>query len=143
DALNLFAEVVTKVPVLYADRDRATPQFLWENGIEELARALANPVFRQTFLDSAPAEKVEAFRGTLRFWARQPVTDAKAARVALRKLVTAAQDVFPVRVPSALVLEVVCGACSGLDEYTVFLNPAQLNPDSVSAVPDLSAQGVY
>src|SRR5207248_2192827 len=96
DALNLFAEVVTKVPVLYADRDRATPQFLWENGIEELARALANPVFRQTFLDSAPAEKVEAFRGTLRFWARQPVTDAKAARVALRKLVTAAQDAFPV-----------------------------------------------
>ena len=42
-----------------------------------------------------------------------------------------------------MVLEVVCGSCSGLDEYTVFLNPGQLNPDSLSAVPDLSAQGIY
>src|SRR5262252_4917339 len=35
DALNLFAEVFTKVPVLYAERERATPQLLWENGVEE------------------------------------------------------------------------------------------------------------
>jgi carboxyl-terminal processing protease len=143
DALNLFAEVFTKVPVLYAERERATPQLLWENGVEELSRALANPVFRQAFLDNPPAEKLDAFRGTLRFWARQPVTDAKTARITLRKLLNAAQDAFTVRVPAGLVVEVVCGACSGLDEYTVFLNPAQSNPSSLSAVPDLSAQGVY
>ena len=79
----------------------------------------------------------------MRFWAKQPIADAKTARVALRKLITSAQDSFGVRLPSALVLEVVCGSCSGLDEYTVFLNPAQLNPGSLSSVPDLSAQGVY
>jgi carboxyl-terminal processing protease len=143
DALNLFAEVFTKVPVLYVDRDRATPQILWENGINELNRALGNPVFRQAFLTHPQAEKIDAFRAGLRFWAKQPITDAKTARVSLRKLMTSAQDSFGIRLPSALVLEVVCGSCSGLDEYTIFLNPTQFNPDSPSAVPDLTAQGVY
>ena len=143
DALNLFAEVFTKLPVLYVDRNRATPQALWQSGIEELNRALANPVFRQAFLTNPDPDRVDRFRTGLRFWARQPIADAKAARISLRKLLTAAQDSFTVRLPSALVLEVVCGSCSGLDEYTVFLNPAQLSADSLSAIPDLSAQGIY
>lgn len=144
DALNLFAEVMTRVPVVYVERDRATLQILWENGVEELARALGNPVFRQAFLDNAPADKVEWFRTSLRVsWAKQTINDAKAARLALRKLINAAQEAFPVRAPSALAVEVVCGACGGLDEYTVFLNPGQFNPDSASAAPDLVGQGVY
>jgi C-terminal peptidase prc len=143
EALNLFAEVFTKVPVYYAERDRATPQLLWEHGIEELSRALGNPVFRQAFLDNPQAEKLDKFRGGLRFWAKESVTDAKSARVNLRKLLYEAQPALNTRVQAALVIEVVCGSCSGLDEYTVFLNPAQLNPDSVSAAADLSAQGIY
>ena len=38
-SLDLFAEVMHKVPVVYADRDRATPQHLWSFAIEELDRA--------------------------------------------------------------------------------------------------------
>ena len=140
DALNLFAEVFTKVPVLYVDRDRATPQILWANGIDELSRAFDNRQFRQAFLDNTQAEKIEAFRKTLRFWAKQPVADAKSARVSLRKLLTAAQDSFSVRLPSAVVLEVVCGSCSGLTN-TVFLNPTAMNRITF-AVPDLST-GIY
>jgi len=144
DAMKLYAEVLTKVPVLYVDRERATPQILWENGLEELARALGDPAFRQAFLDDASADSVERFRNSLRTtWARQSVANAADARLQLRKLTAAAQDAFSVRVPSALVIEVVCGACSGLDEYTVFLNPLQLNPNAVSSTPDLSAPGIY
>lgn len=144
DAMKLFAEVLTKVPVVYADRERATPQILWENGVEELNRALGDPVFRAAFLDGANTDKVEGFRQALKTsWARQTITDAAGARSQLRKLTDAAQAQFPVRVPAALVIEVVCGACGGLDEYTVFLNPAQFNPKSQSSVPDLTAQGVY
>jgi C-terminal peptidase prc len=144
DALNLFEEVMTRVPVVYVERDRATPQILWENGIEELTRALGNPVFRQAFLENAPVEKVEWFRTTMRMsWAKQNIPDAKAARLALRKLITAAQETFKVRVPSVLAIEMVCGACGGLDEYTIFLNPALSNPDSTAAAPDLVSQGVY
>ena len=135
-ALDLFAEVFTKVPVLYVDRERATPQILWEHGIEELTRTLANPVFQQAFLDNPAADKLDWFRTSLRVsWAKQTIADAKSARIALRKLITTAQDAFGIRVPSALVLEVICGSCSGLDEYTVFLNPAQMNPDSVPRSP--------
>jgi carboxyl-terminal processing protease len=142
-SLDLLEEVFTKVPVLYAERDRATPQILWESGISELERALANPVFRRAFFGNAETEKIESFRRGLRFWAKQPITDAKSARVALRKLISTAKDALGAQPLPAIVVEVVCGSCGGLDEYTVFLNPAQLNPDSVSATPDLSAQGIY
>ncbi len=144
DAMRLYSEVLTKVPVLYVERERATPQILWEHGIEELSRALDNPGFRQVFLDNAPADKVEAFRKALRVsWSKQSVATAADARRILPKLLTAAEDAFTVRIRSALILEVVCGACAGLDEYTVFLNPAQFNPTTVAPVPDLTAQGVY
>jgi len=144
DAMRLFAEVLTKVPVLYVERERATPQILWEHGIEELSRALDNPGFRQVFLENATADKVNGFRKALRTsWAKRPITKAGDAPKLLRELLDAAENAFPVRIRSVLILEVVCGSCAGLDEYTVFLNPAQLNPTSVAAIPDLTAQGVY
>ena len=39
--------------------------------------------------------------------------------------IAAAQDAFAIRFPAALAVEFVCGACTGLDEYTVFLSPTQ------------------
>jgi C-terminal peptidase prc len=143
DSLTLFGEVLTKVPVMYADPDRTTPQALWQNGIEELSRAFENPAFRQAFLEVGAGEKVDAFRRTLRYWAKQPIPDARAARVQLRKLLTSAQDQLVIRLPQVLALEVVCGACSGLDEYTVFLSPAHATTDSGPGFPNLTAQGVY
>src|SRR5262249_39997963 len=113
-APDLFAEGVTKVPVLYAQRGRAAPPGPWGHGLEELGRALANPVFRQAFLDNPRPEKRDNFRTGLRFAAKQTIADAKSARFALRKLIGDAQAAFSVRVPSALVIEVVCGSCSGL-----------------------------
>lgn len=139
-SLDLFAEVMQKVPVVYADKDRATPQNLWAFAIEELDRALGNPAFRQAFLDNPRANDLEPFRSALRReWAKRVINDYKEARTALRQLVALAQDKFTVRVPAALVLECACGVCSGLDEYTVFLTPNA----TPTAVPDLSAAGLY
>lgn len=144
DAMRLFAEVLTKVPVLYVDRERATPQLLWEHGIEELARALDNPVFRQVYLDNPTPAKIDGFRNSLRSsWARQTVANANDARRFLPKLLDAADAAFTSRLRAALVLEIVCGSCAGLDEYTVFLNPSLSASASVAAEPDLTAQGVY
>jgi|SRR5579883_887369 len=140
-SLDLFAEVMQKVPVVYADRERATPQNLWAFAIEELDRALGTPAFRQAFLDNPRANDLDQFRSALRReWAKRIITDYKEARTALRQLVALAQDKFTVRVPAALVLECSCGACSGLDEYTVFLTPNATTP---TVVPDLSAAGLY
>ncbi len=56
-------------------------------------------------------------------WAERTIADHKAARTTLRELIASAKDAFGVRVPTALVIECACGACSGLDEYTIFLTP--------------------
>lgn len=135
-ALDLFAEVIRQVPGTYAERERATPQLLWGHAIEELDRALAKPTFRDTFLSNPQPQKVADFRAELRRnWAKRSVTDDKAARETMRDLVAAARDAFALRVPSALAVEAACGACSGLDEYTVFLTP--------NGAPDLTSAGLY
>lgn len=142
DALNLFAEVMNKVPRGYADPNRATHQALWANGVEELDRALGNPVFQATFLNNVTPSQIEAFRTSLRTdWARRPVTNAREARATLKLLVNDAQDRCPLRNPSAAVIEVICGACAGLDEYTVYLSPTTVVPDPVPS--DLSDYGIY
>ncbi len=142
DASNIFAEVVEKVPGMFADAGRSTPQQLWANGIEELDRALGNAAFRKAFLADPAAAKIDEFRTRLRkHWSARTVEDAREARAAVRQLIAAAQDAFGVRVPAALAIEIVCGACSGLDEYTVFLTPAQAR-ESTQPVLDLSLYGI-
>ena len=143
DAVNLFAEVTAKVPGMFADQAKATPQQLWANGVEELNRALANPGFQQAFLDDPNPAKVDAFRTSLRtFWAKRIIADARDARASLKQLLAAAQDTFAIRVPAALAIEFVCGACCGLDEYTVFLNPSQPS-ESPEPTLDLTAYGIF
>lgn len=141
-ALDLFAEVFHKVPGVYADREKAAVARLWSFAVEELARALGSPAFQRAFLDSPRAEKLDQFRAALRtHWATRAVTNHKDARAALRRLIAAAQDHFTVRTPAAFAVEAACGACGGLDEYTVFLTPnATAEP---SPVLDLSAAGLY
>lgn len=141
-ALDLFAEVVQKVPGMYADRDRATAQHLWAAAVEELARALARPAFRQAFLADPRTDRVDAFRDALRAdWARRPVADHQAARAALRRLVAAAQEHFGLKAPAVLAVEAAHGACAGLDEYTIFLAPTP--PAEGSPVAELAASGLY
>ncbi|MFM8271074.1 MAG: S41 family peptidase, partial [Gemmata sp.] len=110
--------------------------------VEELDRALGNPLFIQAFLTNPQPDKLDAFRTVLRQqWAKRPVGDYKAARSMMRRLIAAAQDHFSVRVPPAFAVEGACGACGGLDEYTVFLTPNA--GAEMSTVPDLSASGLY
>lgn len=126
DAVNLFAELTAKVPSMFADASKATPQQLWAHGIEELDRALASAAFRQRFLDGTPASRIESFRTSLKTqWRKRTIADAREGRAALKQLLAAAQDAFAIRTPAVLAVEFVCGACSGLDEYTVFLTPSQ------------------
>jgi C-terminal processing protease CtpA/Prc len=140
-ALDLFAEVVQKLPGLFVDRDKATPQNLWVYAMEELDRALGSPNFVQAFLNHPEPENVAQFRITLRRdWAKRTIADQKDARTTLRNLIATAHDALNVRVAAAMVLECASGACSGLDEYTVFLTPSSES----SGGPDLlRAAGLY
>jgi carboxyl-terminal processing protease len=141
--LDLFAEVIQKVPAVFVEREKATPQNLWNYAIEELDRALGNPAFRQAFLDNPRADKLEQFRAALRRdWAKRSVNDHKEARATLRQLIATAQELCSVRIPAALAIECACGACSGLDEYTVFLTPNRTGIE-LTAGADLSTAGLY
>ncbi|MBY0515170.1 MAG: PDZ domain-containing protein, partial [Gemmataceae bacterium] len=142
DALTLYAELVTRLGQVYADPARSAPQVLWSHGVEEFDRALGNPVFVAAFLDDPSPARIESFRLALRTdWVRRPVRTAKEARATLRLLMNEAQDRCPLRLASAVVVEFLCGSCTGLDEYTVYLNPAMTTPDLAAA--DLSEYGVY
>src|SRR5439155_24785245 len=61
EGLDLFRDVLLSVPPLYADRDKAAPQLMWEHGVEEFDRALASPAFRLAYLHNPPPGPVEAF----------------------------------------------------------------------------------
>jgi C-terminal peptidase prc len=142
DAVNLFAEVTAKVPELFTEANKATPQRLWSHGLEELHRALSNPAFRQLALEKPSTTKVAEFQAKLHSeWAKRPIGDAREARAALKQLLAAAQESLGVRFPAALAIEVVSGACSGLDEYTVFLNPSQA-VEATEPTLDLAAYGL-
>ncbi len=144
EALSLYAEVVGKLPGLYTARDRATPQRLWEHGVEEFDRALSGPAFRKAYLGEANADAVAAFRVSLReFWVKRPIGDSREARTQLRHLSAAAGDTFAVRVPAAVAVEFLCGAWGGRHSYTVYLSPAARAADAVGVPADLSAYGLY
>lgn len=144
DALTLYAEIVTKLPTLFADRDRAAPKLLWEYGIEEMDRALASPTFRQAYLSETASERIAAFSTSLREkWAKQPVANAREARSQLRGVIGAATEVFPARIAAAVAIEFVCGSCAGLDDYTVFLTPSQAVAEGSLALADLEPFGIY
>ncbi|MBX9583038.1 MAG: hypothetical protein K2X87_22255 [Gemmataceae bacterium] len=142
DAVGLFGELAGKVPGLHADPARSTPQQLWANGVEELSRAVEDAAFRRAALGDPPADAVAAYRAELAsVWSRRSIPDAREARSTLKQLLAATLDHFPTAGPAAVAVEFVCGACAGLDEYTVFQPPAT-GPDPAGPPADLSAWGL-
>jgi C-terminal peptidase prc len=143
DALNLYSEAVAKLSALYADRDRAAPARLFVLGIDELDRALSDPSFRERHLVSPAAPRVQSFRRTLREdWRHRLPTNPGEARFAARELVADAQEALGVRTPSAVVFELLCGACTGLDEYTVYVTPTAAQAELASPIVELAAYGI-
>jgi C-terminal peptidase prc len=143
DALNLYGEAVGKLTTLYADRDRATPARLFALGLDEFDRALANPSFRRRHLDSANESRIPKFQRALRTeWRLRVPTNQREARRAVREVVLAAQRQLGVRNPSAIVCEFLCGACTGLDEYTVYVAPTGSQADLASPIVELAGYGI-
>lgn len=142
DALNLYTEVLEKLTSLHADRERATPTKLFLNGIEEFDRALANRAFRNEYIPNAGDATVAKFRRTLvEFWKPKPPKTVREARAAALELTRAAGAELGLKTGSAVVLELLCGSCNGLDEYTVYLSPLQPTSDAAGFL-ELTTYGV-
>ena len=143
ESLNIYTEAVTKLGGLYADRDRAAAGKLFALGLDELDRALADPAFRERHLEPVTDLRLQKFRQSLRgTWRTRLPASPREARHAARELVFAAQTQAGVRNPSAVVLELICGACSGLDEYTMYLAPTGSQAHLAEPIAEFASYGI-
>jgi carboxyl-terminal processing protease len=126
DALRLYVEVIEQVQANYADRRLATPARLFEEGLREFVFALQDPLFVEKYLAHVDPYRVQEFAARVARWPAQPATLEEARRQVETVALEAYGELQLQVKPSVVVLEFACGACNGLDEYTVCLTPAQL-----------------
>lgn len=125
EALRIYVDVLEQVRENYVDKQRATPEILFRQGIVEFQFALADPAFVEKHLARLPLERLQIFSGRLGQWENRPVLTLEDARKNVQTIAVEAFGELELT-PSVVVLEFAFGACSGLDEYTVCLTPAQL-----------------
>ena len=143
DAVTVYTEAVEKISKLYSDRDRASVEKLFATGLDELDRALGDATFRQTFLPDTADQKVAKFRQTVRDgWRAKLPVNVREATHAAREVVSAATRQLGLSNGSVVVLELLCGACSGLDEYSSYVVPTRPGIDPTDPVIELTAYGL-
>lgn len=132
-ALDVYQQVLRIVPSVYVDQVRASVTDLFASGVQELLYATEDDTFLRTYLTSSiqAADTFKEFRVRLTKLRDQrpgPATPSQARDLVLG-LGQMAQDLdLPVTKGFlvALTLEMACGACNALDEYTLFLTPGHV-----------------
>lgn len=125
DALALYSEVLLKVQSHYVD----TPNWvgLVDRGIQATEIALRDPVFLERQGRTPTTQEVSQFDRELRTQLQsRPIADRHAARDAVSLSARLARQRLGVS-PTSVILEFVCGATSGLDDYSAYLTADQLN----------------
>jgi carboxyl-terminal processing protease len=127
-ALLLYREVQAKLRCYYPDPEKTEWGRLFQYGLDELTLALDNEVFRQERLPaSVKPAAVSAFRQQLRDgWDGRPVQSQRELETEVTRVAQAGRAAIDLD-PAVTVMEFACGACNGLDEYTLYLTPAQLS----------------
>ncbi len=122
-ALDLYGEVLLKIQVRYIDAPHWKQ--VVEHGTNNLEVALTESAFLERNLPERNRSAVDGFRRELRRLVGLRVVNS---RDDARDAVASAADLAQRRLrlpPSAVVLEYVCGAVSGLDPYSAYLTPDQ------------------
>jgi carboxyl-terminal processing protease len=131
DALDIYESVLAAIPTYYVDRDKTEINVLFKHGVQEVRYALNQEAFVREHLKGAAASTVEAFKSQLAMWPDRKidkVSDARNLILALADLAygdKVVQDKASFAV--VLALEFAFGACTGLDEYTLYLTPQHYN----------------
>lgn len=142
DALALYAEAIGKMATQYVDREKATVEKLFAAGLDELDRALSDPAFRQHLADATDA-RIAQFRQVLRDgWKKKLPTTPRDARTAARTVVAEAQARLGARNGAAVVLELLCGGCNGLDEFSAYVTPSGAQAELASPVLEFAGYGL-
>jgi len=107
------------------DKRKANAGMLFRKGLDELRLALSDPFFRQTYLSGVKDEDIQALSDQLRRWSGAKVQNAGQAVERAREVALTTSNLLGMD-PTTVVMELLCGACYGLDEYTAYLTPTQL-----------------
>lgn len=125
-ALKVYEEVLSKLQANYYQKDKVELTRLFRQGLEELDMDLEDGFFAKEYLASASAGAVATFRGQLKEkWSGRVIRDLTDAKTVALEVALEAQKSLDLK-PLVTVLELACGACNSLDEYTMFMTPGLL-----------------
>ncbi len=125
-ALRLYTMIRNTLMDNALDKNTVDPGQLLRKGIEEFDNALTDPYLVRQYVPAVNPRELRAFRDLLKeTWARADKLTKQQAVKQVRELALAAQRALHVNA-SMVVMEFACGACYGLDEYTLYLTPNQL-----------------
>jgi carboxyl-terminal processing protease len=125
-AVHLYNVVRDLLLDFSLERKKLTPAKLFRKGLEELDCALADPFFCREHVPPDRLAKVEEFRAILqKTWGNAAPANRKEALKHVCEVALAAQSFLRLS-STVVVMEFACGSCYALDDYTVYLTPAQL-----------------
>ncbi len=126
EALQYYEALLLHFSEHSLDRERAAPQRLYLWGLKEVEYALRNSTFRQAHLPKATISQIQAFEKRLAaVWALKEVATIEDATKEIRGLSREYMKTFRVSA-TPLVLECLCGSCYAVDDYTMYLTPADV-----------------
>jgi hypothetical protein len=124
-ALRLNATVFDTLIENSLPKTKISSGILLRKGIEELESALRDPGFVVGHLHQAKPAAVASFRDYLgRKKAEAGKLNRSECMKAIREVALAGQSSLELN-PTVSLLELACGACYGIDEYTAYLTPTQ------------------
>jgi carboxyl-terminal processing protease len=141
-ALDVYEEVVFRLHKHYVDRDKSSVSRLYQSGVEELCLALTDTSFRQQYLPDASPESLAALIARRKdHWLAFPAESVKVARSSAGRIAEFVHGRFGLQ-PAVAILEMACGACNTLDEFTAFLPPGQGAEELATVAGELTTLGL-
>lgn len=108
------------------EKKKLDPTKLFNKGLQELDFALSDAGFIDRHIPADKRGQVEAFRAAVRKqWGAKPAMSRQEAAKQIREIADAAE--LHLGLSGVVVaMEMACGACYAIDEYTVYLTPNEL-----------------
>lgn len=141
-AFKIYREVVTNLQNNYVRKDQTDFNHLFLHGLKQFDFALEDEFFRQEHLPAAKPEAIQEFQAQMkRRWRNPAVTNLRETQDLVLEVALAARKSLGLK-QVVTVLEFACGACNGLDEYTLYLTPAQVSEEFTSLAGEFVGVGI-
>jgi carboxyl-terminal processing protease len=122
EAYSFYDKVLETIEMKYVER--MDVGMLFNEGLRELHSALDKQVFKDKWI-RGKSDGIEGLKNRLNGWTSDKLSSRNDLRDQLREVSRAALSLHVGIKPGVLALEFASGACSALDEYSLFLAPSQ------------------